>query len=280
VAAGRGRAILAGVALALAALIKPTALVVAPALWCALVAREVSPRKAIASGAATVALSLLPFALAGTLATAIVHVYRILFQGTLSGGFPNVWWLLGHVLTILRDGAPTLGPVRFARLELLPFPARPIGTMLFVAWALLVWRAQRGRPGASRACLAGAMLVLAYGMWAVGVHENHPHPLFLLLFASGLATPFLRALTAGCGLVYVVNMLMLSGIGRFYGPRYEVLEPAVRALSGARMALGFDLTLALAVVQVVLFAWALVRLPGQLGRMPEDDRASAAGGSS
>ena len=269
VAAGRGRPVLAGVALALAALIKPTALVVAPAVWCALAARHVAPMRAILGGAVTVFVSLVPFALAGTLQTAVVHVYRILFQGTLSGGFPNVWWLLGHVLTVANAGAPAAGPVRFAHLDLLPLPARPIGTALFLASALLVWRAQRGRPGASRACLAGALLVLAYGVCAVGVHENHPHGVFLLLFATGLVSRRLRLLTLGCGLVYVANMLMLSGLGRFYGPRYATLEPIARTLAGLRMAPGFDLTLLLAVVQVGLFAWALVRLPQALAEMSD-----------
>ena len=261
VAAGRGRAAAAAIALALAALIKPTALIVAPAVWCALAARRASPARAISAGALVVAASLVPFALAGTLQTAIVHVYRILFQGTLSGGFPNPWWLLGHVVTILRDGAPALGPVRFARLDRLAFPARPLGTLLFAAAAVLVWRAQRGREGATPAVSAGALLVLAYGVCAVGVHENHPHPLFLLLLATGLATARLRLLASGCALVYVANMLALSGIGRFYGPRYAVLEPLARAAASFRMALGFDVTLALVVLQVALFAWALARPP-------------------
>ncbi len=209
-------------------------------------------------------LSLVPYAFAGTLETAIVHVYRILFQGTLSGGFPNPWWLLGHVVTVVRDGAPALGPVRFARLDQLGFPARPIGTLLFVAAAVVVWRHQRGREGATPAVTAGALLVLAYGVCAVGVHENHPHPLFLLLCATGLATARLRLLAAGCALVYVANMLALSGIGRFYGPRYAVLEPLARAAASFRMAAGFDVTLALVVLQVALFAWALARRPDEV----------------
>jgi hypothetical protein len=207
---------------------------------------------------------------AGTLQTAVVHVYRILFQGTLSGGFPNPWWLLGHALTVAHDGAPAMGQVRFAPLDLLPLPARPIGTLLFVAAAIVVWRAHRGRAGAPAACLAGAMLVLAYGVCAVGVHENHPHALFLLLFATGLTTRGLRLLTVGCASVYVANMLMLSGLGRFYGPRYAIVEPLARAVAGLRMAPGFDLTLVLAVAQVALFAWALLRLRAVLEALPED----------
>jgi hypothetical protein len=266
VASGRGQAALAGVALALAALVKPTALIVAPAVWCALVARRASPGRAIASGAAVVALALAPFVLAGTLSAAIVHVYRILFQGTLSGGFPNPWWLLGHVLTVVRDGAPALGPVRFARLDALSLPVRPVGTLLFAAAAVLIGRAQRGREGERPAVVAGALLVLAYGVCAVGVHENHPHPLFLLLCATGLATARLRVLFAGCAFVYTANMLALSGIGRFYGPRYAVLEPVVSTVAAFRMALGFDVTVALAVLQVALFAWALSRPPDEAPR--------------
>lgn len=261
VEAGRGRPLSAGAALALAALVKPTALIVAPAVWCALAARRASIPRAVAAGAAVVAAALVPFALAGTLQTAIVHVYRILFQGTLSGGFPNPWWLAGHVLTVVRDGAPAEGPVRFARLDLFAFPARPIGTLLFAAATVLVWRGQRGREGPVPAVTAGALLVLAYGVCAVGVHENHPHPLVLLLCATGLATARLRLLAAGCSLVYVANMLAMSGLGRFYGPRYAAIEPLARAAASFRMAAGVDVTLALVVLQAALFAWALARPP-------------------
>ncbi|HET9318073.1 MAG TPA: hypothetical protein VFQ51_20940, partial [Vicinamibacteria bacterium] len=147
------------------------------------------------------------------------------------------------------------------------------GTLLFALAAVAIWRAQRGRVGASPACLAGAMLVLAYGVCAVGVHENHPHALFLCLFATGLATRRLRRLAIGCAAVYVANMLLLSGLGRFYGPRYAVIEPLARWVGGLRMALGFDLTLVLAVVQIALFAWALVRAGELMVRIASIDGA-------
>jgi hypothetical protein len=237
--------------------------------------RRASIGRAMAAGLTTAALALVPFVVAGTVQTAIVHVYRILFQGTLSGGFPNVWWLLGHALRVAHLGDPLAGPAGFAKLDLLPFPARPIGTLAFLAACVVVWRWQRAREGAAPACLAGALLVLAYGVLAVGVHENHPHPLFLLLCATGLLTRRLRALAAGCALVYVANMLLLSGLGRFYGPRYAMLEPLAHAVASVRMALGFDLTLALAVVQVALFAWALVRTPAIDEAAPADSAAGS-----
>ena len=214
-----------------------------------------------------VAVTLAPFALAGTLGAAVVHVYRILFQGTLSGGFPNPWWILGHALDVARQDAALAAPVRFARLGAVPFPAATIGVALFAAAAaFIVWRQWRA-PGPGPAALAGAALVFSYAMLAVGVHENHAHPAFLLLFCTGLASRRLRLVTAGSAAVYVLNMLLLSGIGRFYGPRYAALEPAARALATWRMALGFDLTLLLAAFNTALFAVLLAALGAEMDRL-------------
>jgi hypothetical protein len=104
-------------------------------------------------------------------------------------------------------------------------------------------------------------------MLAVGVHENHPHPMFLLLLCTALPSRRLRVVALGTALVYVLNMLMLSGIGRFYGPRYAALEPAARALATWRMAPGFDFTLALALANTVLFAVLLAALPAEMDRL-------------
>ena len=106
-------------------------------------------------------------------------------------------------------------------------------------------------------------------MLAVGVHENHPHPMFLLLLCTGLPTRRLRVAAAGVSVVYVLGMLMLSGVGRFYGPRYAALEPAARALSTWRMALGFDFTLLLAVLATALFAILLLGLRAEMQAVTE-----------
>jgi hypothetical protein len=251
VAAGRGRAAWTGAWLALACLVKPTAIVIAPALVVALLASRASVRRAVVAGLCVVAAALVPFALAGTLTTAVVHVYRILFQGTLSGGFANPWWVAGH---LLHGGGP--GPVEYARLAALSFDPRPIGTALFAAAAAFIVIRQRGRPGVAPAGLASAALVFAYGIFAIGVHDNHPYPLLLLLGLTGLDSPRLKALAAILSTTLVLNSLALSGIGRL-GERHEALEPLARAAAGLRMALGFDLTLALAAVHVVLFALTL-----------------------
>jgi hypothetical protein len=207
-----------------------------------------------------VALALVPFALAGTLTTAFVHVYRILFQERLSGGYPNPWWLLGHVLTLGPEGWSA--PVKYARIELLPLPARPLGSLLFaLAAAVVVWK-QRGSRGPGPALLSATALFFAYGMLGVGVHENHPHPLFLLLLGTGLPSTRLRTLWAALSSIYVVNMLAMSGLGRFYGLRHAAVEPLARMASGLRHAAGFDLTLLLVFLNLALFAWLLLRLRG------------------
>jgi len=265
-AAGRHRSSWAGALLALACLLKPTAVVAAPAIAAALLASGGRIVKAVVAGLLVIAIALAPFAWSGTLETAIVHVYRILFQGTLSGGYPNPWWLLGHFLS-LGGGEPLSGAVKFARTDLLPFPVRPLGAALFGLVAVMVVFSQRRVRGPGAAALSGACLFFAYAMLAIGVHENHPHPLFVILVATGLLNRRLQIVAAGTSAIYVLNMLMLSGLGRFYSQRYVALEPLVRSIAHWRLALGFDATLVLALLNTALFAFFLVMYPAQLRQL-------------
>jgi hypothetical protein len=112
-------------------------------------------------------------------------------------------------------------------------------------------------------------------MVAIGVHENHPHPLFLLLIATGLPTMRFRIVLAGAAVVYILSMLALSGMGRFHGARYLWLQPSAEAISGLRMGSGVDLTLGLALLHIAVFAGALVWAHGETSRLqtaspPED----------
>jgi hypothetical protein len=254
-AAAQGRAALAGVLVAVAALIKPQALILAPA---AFVALESGRARAVVSGLAVVSAALVPFVLAGTLEEAVTHVFRILFQQRLSAGFANLWWLVGHA----ASGAGLAEKVEYARIDSLPIPAGLVGTALFFAAAAYVLYVL---AGASRAaCLAGAALVFAYGALAMGVHENHPHAMFLAFAATGVFTRRLRVLVALLASSYVLNMLSLSGLGRFYGLRYMALEPLAASIGSLRMSLGFDLTLLLAVLNTGLFLWLLTSLRAEV----------------
>ena len=147
------------------------------------------PARAIAAGSWRA--SLVPYAVAGTLETAIVHVYRILFQGTLSGGFPNPWWLLGHVSRSCATARPRSVPSASRGSTSWPF-RRARSAPCCSRRPPSSCGGPSARGGDARGVTAGALLVLAYGVCAVGVHENHPHPLFLLLCATGLATARLR----------------------------------------------------------------------------------------
>jgi len=237
VAAAARRPAWSGVLLAVAALIKPQALILAPAAAAALVRDGSSMKRAWVFGFGTVVVALVPFALAGTLDEAVVHVFRILFQERLSAGFANPWWLIGRFVS---DAA-------YAPVDALGFPAKPValGTFALVA-AFILWRKRD-------VLVAGGGLMFAYAMLALGVHHNHPHVMFLAFAATGLSSRIRSWLVGMLGASYVLNMLCLSGLGRFYGSRYLAIEPLASWALELRWALGFDLTLALAFVNAVLF---------------------------
>ncbi|HEY7820024.1 MAG TPA: hypothetical protein VIG29_17515, partial [Vicinamibacteria bacterium] len=239
------------------ALIKPQALLVAPA---ALAALDRGRVRACLSGLAIVGAALVPFVLAGTLEEAVTHVFRILFQQRLSAGFANLWWVVGHLV----NGSALSARVEYAAIAALPFPAGLAGTGLFAAAAAFILS-----RAAKHACLAGAALVVAYGILAVGVHENHPHAMFLAFAATGLYSRRLRLVVSVLASSYLLNMLALSGLGRFYGLRYMELEPLAAAISSLRMGLGFDLTLLLGLLNTALFLFFLLSLRSEV--------ASAAG---
>jgi hypothetical protein len=263
--AGRGRAGWAGALLALAALTKVTALLALPAAAMALWAARAPLRRAVVVGLAVVAAAVLPFAAAGTLHLAVPQVFRIIFQKTFSGGFANPWWIAGHAAAVAQ-GTDWSAPVRFVRYETVRWPVSLIAPVLFALATAWVLRAQRRVPGPRAAALAGAAVVFAYGMLAVGVHENHPHALILLLVASGLFSRRMRVLFAGVAASYTANMLLLSGLGRFYGTRHLAVEPLAAVWPALRLLPGFDLTLALAVLNGALFALLLSWLPAELRR--------------
>ena len=170
-AAAGGHALAAGAALGVAAMIKLPALLAAPAVAGALIAgadlRTGVSRLAAAAGGGllAIALAFLPFARAGTLPVAIVHVNSIWLPGLASAGSPNLWWLVGHLSRRrARARASSIGwsssaaarcPSRLCR------RTRPVGGI-----------GGRHRPpaapasGPAAAALAGATLFFSYAMLA------------------------------------------------------------------------------------------------------------------
>jgi len=268
--AAAGRGYWAGAVLGVAMMIKLQAILLAPAVAGALVAgtdlgtaaRRVAA--AAAGGLSAIVLAFSPFAFAGTLPAAVVHVNNSWLPGPTSGGSPNIWWLVGHVMTTLGRGGSLLDRVEFIFDATVGLPFYSVGRVLWIAAALAALYFQRRHPGRRPAMLAGATVFFSYAMLATGAYENHIHTLFLLLLAGGLLTRRCQVVFAVGGIVYVVDMLVMSGLGRFYTWRYLVVEPLTPVFDAVRMGLGFDLTVLLALVDLALFAAWWMGLPAAL----------------
>ena len=248
----------AGAAFAVTCLIKPTAAVVLPVLYLA------APRKSwtriTTGGALVTALVFLPYALAGTLQTAFIHIARLFSQDRLSGGYANPWWLLGHAVSVLREKAEWADPIDYVRRDSIDWPLGLIGFIaagLVAAWVL--YQARRITTPRS-AVYVSAVLLFAWGVLTIGVHDNHNHPLFLLLVATGLGTPFLRGFAFAAATSTLLGSVCLHGFGRYYGIQWRSVLPLADTVARLRMAAGFDLTLVLGVVNCLLLGLALWRL--------------------
>ncbi|HUG53917.1 MAG TPA: hypothetical protein VMR21_09955, partial [Vicinamibacteria bacterium] len=277
-AASRGRGFLAGALLGLAAMIKLPALLVAPAVAGALAARSALPSPpgaptltalrpiaaAAAGGLLAIGLGFLPFATSGTLSAAVVHVNSIWLPGPASGGSPNLWWLAGHAAAVARDEAFLADRVPFVGSRALPVPAYALGRALWAASAVATFLLLRRRPGLRPAALGAATLFFSYAILATGVFENHIHPMFLFLLAGGLTTRRCRVVAAGAAAIYVLDVLALSGLGRFYTARHLVFQPLTPFFEVLRMGLGFDVTLVFAAANLLLLATWWMGLPRAL----------------
>ena len=253
---------LAGAMFAVTCLIKPTAAVALPVIY--LAAGRSSWLRVTWGGAIVTALVLLPYALAGTLETAIIHVARLFTQDRISGGYANPWWLLGHAASVLREKAEWADPIDYVRRDSFSLPLGLIGFTaagLVAAWILFKARAIQSPRSA---VYVSGLLLFVWGVLTVGVHDNHNHPLFLLLVATGLGTPFLRRFSAVAAITTLLGSICLHGFGRYYGPQWRPVLPIADAVARVRMAAGFDLTLVLSVVNCFLLAVALARLESTL----------------
>lgn len=278
IGAGRARVVSAGVLLAAASMLKLLGMIATPTVAVALFTSRARLWKAIAGGLGLTIIVLLPFVLEGTLPALTVQLFRQLLPGNASSGYPNPWWIYGHLVNTISGATESMtGPVSYLKLVDLPFAAARIGTIAFVLAVVWVsWRQYR-TAGVHPAALAGAAVFFAYAILSVGVFENHPHLAFPLLFATGLWSRRLQVLCGVAMASFILNLLLLSGLGRFYGTRYMALEPFVHWLSGLRMAAGFDLTLVLAVVNTVVVIVLFAVLPRELGGLERFERGPSAG---
>ena len=255
----------AGALFAVACLIKPTVAVVLPVIFLA-TAKSSWPR-IVAGGALVTALVFLPYVQAGTLETAVVHIGRLFSQDRISGGYANPWWLIGHAARVRRDLSGWGDSVEYMPRNDIAIPGGLIG---FTATGLIfLWILYESRRCTKPRTVAyvSALLLFVWGVLTVGVHDNHNHPLFLLLVGTGLSTPFLRGLAGVAATSTLLGSLCLHGLGRFYGSQWRRVLPLADSVSQMRMAPGFDLTLILALVNTVLLVVALVRLRRTLAEL-------------
>lgn len=254
-----------GASFAFVVFVKPTAAVAVCALFLSV------PRGAwvrlVAGGLMGAAIVLAPFAVAGTLETAVVHIVRIFSQDRISGGYANVWWLAGHVWNVVEGRAGVASMIDYVRRDAFPLPAGILGFAAFGAAAAFALRRARGTLNARQACLVAASLLFVWGLLTVGAHDNHNHPLFLLLVATGLGSGFLRRFTLALATSTLLGSVALHGIGRFYGPEWRAILPIAEAAEALRTAIGFDMTFALAVLNVALFVWLLANLREELEKL-------------
>mgnify|MGYP000520358654 CR=1 FL=1 len=259
---------LAGAMFAVTCLIKPTAAVAVPVLF--LAATSTGWLRVMAGGALVTALVLLPYVLAGTLEPVIIQVGRLFTQDRVSGGYANPWWIMGHASMVLEDKAEWADPIAYVRRDAFAWPLGLIGFIaagVAVSWALYAARRIRNLKSA---VYVSALLLFIWGVLTIGVHDNHNHPLFLLLVATGLGTPFLRAFSLSAATTTLFGSVCLHGLGRFYGTQWRSVLPLADSVARLRMSLGFDLTLLLSIANTLLLVVALWRLPKTLAEIEQD----------
>jgi len=270
---------LAGAAFAIALLTKPQAILLAPIL--ALAAWRLGAARGVvrvtAGGAATTALVVLPFALAGALPNmwlAFGSFYAR--RDILSGNAANLWWIVTYLLRawyqIPRMGAldAFVAPVRrilaISTVEEIGLPnPRPFGTLLIVgasAWGL--WRIRHARDLALHA-LGAAFVVHAFFVLGVGVHEHHMMLAVPLLALAAALRPRLRPL------FYLVSAIVALNMNVFYGPGYGFGWRIPRGL------LLIDLSVLLAAANVGALVWHGRTLAREAARVTTADLLSPTG---
>jgi hypothetical protein len=219
----------AGVLIALACLTKLQAVFIVPvvvlALWNAGApgrARKVAT--ALLAAAAMTAIVLAPYIFNGAWQNLVQGVGSLLRHDMLSADAANLWWLITYVLRASYAAGElgtwaawtmTLRILGMSTIIKLGYPnPRPLATFAVAAaavWAL--WSARRTRDVALL-CGAGALIVHAYFMFGVAVHENHLYLAVPLLAAAAAPWPQLRPLLAGISIVFALNLYLFFGFGR------------------------------------------------------------------
>ncbi len=269
VAAASGHAALAGILCVAAVLTKAQAIFLAPVVALAIYHRKADRLRAIARSTAaatlTAAVILGPFAAMGAWRNLVQAVGRLGTHDMLSGYAANLWWLVTYFLRVayaIQDlsiwGAWTmlvriLGISQVVRLGYpnpRPWAMAAVGAVAM--WAL--WRSRRADdvPGLA-AC--GAVIVHAYFMLAVQVHENHFFLAVPLMAIAGAVLVQLRPVYAAASAGFALNLFLFYGFGGDL--------PGV-----SRRLTIIDATVLLAAANLAVFVWHARQFSQSVGERP------------
>jgi hypothetical protein len=256
-AAAAGAPVAAGALIAVACLTKLQAVFLVPIVALALwnggrPAGAVRVVTALIAACALSAVVLAPYVLIGASRNVVQGVSSLLRHDMLSADAANVWWVITYVMRASYAAGElgtwvawtmTLRILGISTIVKLGYPnPRPIATGLVAASAIwTLWQARRSSDAA--VMFAGAALIVhAYFLFGVAVHENHLYLAVPLLAAAGAARPRLRPILVGVSIVFALNLYLFFGLGRGMPapPRHLTIV---------------DSTVIVALVNCALFAW-------------------------
>ena len=263
---------------ALSCMIKPQGVLILPVIFLTLWLerdRELLRRSILIFGL-FVLLPFIPFIATGRALAAVRGTLQVVHVGFLSAPQANFWWLVSWVLPAVSRGsfAALLDPVSMMPVAGLPrwlsFGFRGLSLLLcagFVAVTLLYLRKELARGNRLAIFWAGALYIYGYTMLALYPLENHLYAFFVyVLPLLVLSDRVFSKLYWGLSAVFALNLFLFDAFGRG-------TEGAANAL---RFTLGFDLTVALSALNLLLFV-SIVLAPGW--HFPATQRGDPRGGS-
>lgn len=229
IAASLGAPIIAGALLAVACLTKLQAVFMVPIVllttWNASPSERVSrfASSVVATFAVTFIVAL-PYLWIGAERNVVQGVSSLLRHDMLSAYAANFWWIVTYVMRAIyavhdmgmwAAWTMTLRILGVSTLVSLGYPnPRPLATSAVIVatgWAL--WYVRRSRD-LSLLAAAAALIVHAYFVLGIAVHENHLYLALPLLAPAAAARPQLRPIHIAISAVVALNLFLFFGLGR------------------------------------------------------------------
>jgi len=247
--------------LALACMTKPQAVLIIPivavVIWAERSGRLL--RRTLLMFGLFLLLPFLPFILTGHFLASMRGIVQVAHVGYLSSQQTNLWWIATWIYGAISHGtagalASQVTMLRVEEPSSLVLSGVRLGALLmWIGFIVLnLWWLRQELERGNRLSIFWAAAVQTYGFTMLSLYpkENHLYAFFVyalpLLF---LGRRELGGLYATLSLVFGMNMFLIDGFGRGgEGPGHTL-----------RMLGGFDLTLIIALGNVVVFAWLMTR---------------------